>query len=59
MTDIGKATTPKPVPTLNTAVIPGGSAMNRNVYIHTDYDADGNGKNNINRFSLQSSKVFI
>lgn len=58
MTDLGKNIT-KPLPHLNTNLIPGGSATNRDIFIHTDYDHDGNGKNNIKRFSLQSAQVFF
>lgn len=57
MTEIAKNILSRPVPRLDTKLIPGGSSTSKKLYINTDYDYDGNGKNNLNRFSLTSIRV--
>lgn len=59
MTEIGTLIQPKPVPKLDPKLIPGGSAADKKMYIQTEYDYDGNGKNSLFRFSLTTPQVII
>lgn len=59
MTEIGMNIQSKPVPQLDPKLIPGGSAAEKKMYIQTEYDYDGNGKNNIFRFSLTTPHVIL